>query len=527
MRIAISVLMMSALAGCSVYGQAEAPPPVYGPTDLSPVYGQTDAPPPVPGQEQPEVLTSGPVHEAFAEPVDLQDQQGLEVQQEPPAMIEETPPAERPQGDQYVWIPGYWAWDPDHNGYVWVSACWRAAPPGTSWVPGYWARTTGGWVWVAGFWTPTTAQQIQYLPTPPVYEDVEPPGPAPSPDVIWVPPCPYWYQDHYIRRAGYWVQAQQGWVWVPSHYIWTPRGYAFVEGHWDYALDRRGVLFAPIYFAQPYFLPPAYTYTPSIVIDIGALEVSLFTSPRYCHYYFGDYYGDTYLSLGIYPWFQWEQRHTWYDPIYVYDRWRYRRTDPGWADDQRREYERRRGDRDLRPPRTYRELQNRISRAPEAQRGRTEIARPLRSVAATRSGSMTFQRINRSTQRQIGTQATNTQRFREQRNRWESTVPVPRERMAQPFTERGRPMRPPEQGRMVTPPAAERRPEAAGQRPVPVTRPETVNIPRPPVRAREPSGWTRREASPPPRPNEERQGERGGPSRERSRDRGGERNDGR
>ena len=36
-----------------------------------------DKPPPVPSEEQPEVLTSGPVHEAFAEPVNLQVQQGL------------------------------------------------------------------------------------------------------------------------------------------------------------------------------------------------------------------------------------------------------------------------------------------------------------------------------------------------------------------------------------------------------------------------------------------------------------------
>ena len=32
------------------------------------------------------------------------------------------------EGAQFVWVPGYWSWDADRNGYIWVSACWRAAP---------------------------------------------------------------------------------------------------------------------------------------------------------------------------------------------------------------------------------------------------------------------------------------------------------------------------------------------------------------------------------------------------------------
>ncbi len=65
-----------------------------------------------------------------------------------------------------------------------------------------------------------------------------------------MPPCPYWQHDRYVVRRGYWLTLRQGWVWVPSHYVWTPRGYIFIRGHWDYALDRRGVLFAPVYFPR-------------------------------------------------------------------------------------------------------------------------------------------------------------------------------------------------------------------------------------------------------------------------------------
>ena len=39
--------------------------------------------PPIPSQEQPEVLTRGPVHEAFSEPVIMQIQAGLVVPNQP------------------------------------------------------------------------------------------------------------------------------------------------------------------------------------------------------------------------------------------------------------------------------------------------------------------------------------------------------------------------------------------------------------------------------------------------------------
>src|SRR5262249_50279169 len=84
-----------------------------------------------------EVQTRGPVHEAFDEPVSLEAQAGVIAPKEPPPHIEEVPPADAPEGD-FAWVPGYWAWDGDRSDFVWVSACWRAAPPEMSWVPGYW-----------------------------------------------------------------------------------------------------------------------------------------------------------------------------------------------------------------------------------------------------------------------------------------------------------------------------------------------------------------------------------------------------
>ncbi len=396
--------------------------PLYsGAADEQPLTSDTEqlVPPPEPAEEQPEVLTSGPVHEAFAEPVDLQVQAGLVTTKPPPANIVENAPPQRPAGKQFVLVPGYWAWDADRNDYIWVSACWRAAPPNMYWVPGYWVGVDEGWEWVAGFWAQSGTQEIEYLPVPPAFEDVQPSGQPPSEDHIWVPSCQYWYRDSYITRPGYWLASQPGWVWVPSHYVWTPRGYVFSPGYWDYSLERRGVLFAPVYFPRSVYVRNGFSFSPSIVINIGMLKVNLFICPRYSHYYFGDYYDDSYVSVGIFPRYKSERVHSWYDPIYVYDRWNNRQTEPRWEEHELYEYNLRRSDKDLRPPKTYREMETRRARMPEDQRKNIHIARPLTEAAASRA-TMRFEQINTRTQRKITTQATEVNKFRDERNRWES-----------------------------------------------------------------------------------------------------------
>ena len=60
----------------------------------------------MPSQEQPEVLTRGPVHEAYAGPVDLQVQEGVVAPKPPPANIQEAPTTQMPQGGNFVWVPG-------------------------------------------------------------------------------------------------------------------------------------------------------------------------------------------------------------------------------------------------------------------------------------------------------------------------------------------------------------------------------------------------------------------------------------
>src|SRR5262245_7388125 len=86
-----------------------------------PARGQAPAdpagvPPPVPPEELPagsDVLTRGPVHEAFAKPVTTDPQAPLVISKQPPEPLQELPPAEKPAGANIVWVPGYWAWDDD------------------------------------------------------------------------------------------------------------------------------------------------------------------------------------------------------------------------------------------------------------------------------------------------------------------------------------------------------------------------------------------------------------------------------
>ncbi|MEW6443873.1 MAG: hypothetical protein AB1640_23255 [bacterium] len=495
-----------------------------------PLHAQDAAqPPPTPPQEQPEVLTRGPMHEAFAGPVDLQVQKGLVAPTEPPPDIVENPPAERPAGHQYVWVPGYWGWDAERNGYIWISGCWRAAPPNRYWVPGYWYRTDEGWEWVPGFWAPVAnVEQIEYLPAPPSIEDVQPPGPPPMPDNIWVPPCWYWYQSRYVWRPGYWVVAQPEWVWAPSHYVWTPRGYVFVVGHWDHSIPRRGVLFAPIYIPRPVYMQVGFSYSLSVVVDLGMFQFSLFTHPRYSHYYYGDYHDDVYVRLGIFPRYECRKHHTWYDPIYEHDRWHHVRVEPEWDRHERREYERRRVEPELRPPRTYREMEARQSRMPEARRGEIQVAAPLSRVASDKQSPVKFKQVKDTARQKLSTEATEVRTFGAERRQWESvsagaprtaeparerktsvTVPQSPERAESESRQRERKSQAPPSAERREPtgtPAAERKPTYVPPRDAGPSRPEQVKIPDPPIVNRE-RGLGIFRKGPPSRPDAEQRTE--------------------
>jgi hypothetical protein len=275
------------------------------------------------------VLARGPVHEAFVtattEPKPTQY-----VPKKPPVNIEEMPPEDKPEGDA-VWIGGYWAWDDDRDDHLWVSGCWRVRPAGKEWVPGYWREQSNQWQWVPGFWTTVQDSQqpeVTYYPEPPAPPQLAPPGNPPEPDMFYVPGHWMWVGNHYVWRAGYFTRARADQVYVASHYRWTPHGYVFVAGYWDYAVARRGVLYAPV-VVDTVVVGPRFVYTPYYAVTDTIVVDAFFVRPGFCHYYFGDYYGPRYASIGFVCGYHYSRVH--YCPIVTYNRWYYRDT-PGWFD---------------------------------------------------------------------------------------------------------------------------------------------------------------------------------------------------
>ena len=457
----------------------------------------SSAAPPEPAAELPtgsELLTQGPVHEAFAKPVPTDPQAPLVISQAPPAVLQEMPPSEKPAGANIVWVPGYWAWDEARNDFIWISGCWRNAPPNTYWVPGHWLQLDTGWEWISGFWKPLAAQgqqEIEYLPAPPPAFEVEAVGTSPTPDQIWVPGCWYWSEGHYIERHGYWIAPQIGWVWVPSHFAWTPRGYIFCSGHWDHDFDNRGVLFSPVFFPAPVRVQVGFIFSPGLCVDLGMLRLNLFVNPRYNHYCFGDYYDTSYQRAGIYPWYQCQTIHTWYDPLFVYDKWHFERTDPGWAKRQAQQFKQLQASRDLRPAHTYRELQAQFNRLPASKRPERPLAEPIRTYAAAQSTPVKFERISASERQKFTARTTEVSSLRNERATWEAPARAT--------------TRPPQQT-----------PKPAQQPPPRETAPSRGSPPRPAVRVTKPEREVVKSPVIAPKPSESRYIEKASPGQQPS-----------
>jgi hypothetical protein len=371
-----------------------------------------------------QVLTRGPVHEAFAETVTFDPEPGIVVPKAPPAAIEELPPDQKPEGANVAWIPGYWGWDDERNDFLWVSGVWRALPPGRQWVPGYWGRSAQGVQWTSGYWADAQASEVEYLPEPPRTVEAGPNIAASSADQTWLPGCWVWQQNRYAWRPGFWATVQRDWVWVPAHYVWAPRGYVFVGGYWDYSIGRRGVLFAPVYFNRGIYARPGFSYSPTTVIDLGVFTNHLFMRPRYQHYYFGDYYAGNYRGAGFYPQFSINTGRFGYDPIYAHQRWQHRR-DSGWEHRQQAEFQDRRDHEDLRPPHTWAAQGLLNAREATSRAGLPRVAALLDDLRRSTDSPLRFQPVDQSERRQFRQHSQEVQRFRERRQELETRALAP------------------------------------------------------------------------------------------------------
>ncbi len=377
---------------------------------------------PAEGEDGVQVLTRGPVHEAFAEIVSFDPQPGIVVARAPPEAIEELPPEQRPEGANVAWIPGYWGWDDERRDFLWISGVWRALPPGRQWVPGYWGKSADGFQWTAGYWADAGAGEMEYLPQPPETVEAGPNIAAPSADHLWLPGCWMWHESRYAWRPGFWASAQGDWDWIPAHYVWAPRGYVFVDGYWDYSVGRRGVLFAPVYFDAGLYARRGFSYSPSTVIDLSVLSDHLFWRPNYRHYYFGDYYAASYSKAGFYASHSVHSSRHGYDPFYAHNRWRHRK-DRDWERRVEADFHHRRDHEDARPPRTLAAQRQRIGSAATSREKGLVMATSLSELAKRTDSSQRFQALGKQERQQIVQRGQEIGKFRTERQRLEAVEP--------------------------------------------------------------------------------------------------------
>jgi len=400
------ILCFYMLVALTVFGLGFGQPPIIAAEKTAPV-----------PEEDVQVLASGPIHEAFAEAVALDPEPGIVVPKASPALIEEIPPEQKPEGDTQ-WIPGYWAWDDEKNEYIWVSGIWRVPPPGRQWVTGYWTPAGQGYQWISGYWASTKANETEYLPEPPESVEVGPSSHAPSPDYTWIPGCWVWQYGRYAWRPGYWAVMYPDWIWVPAHYNWTPRGYIFVDGYWDFTVIHRGVLFAPVFFPSRMHLGLTFSFSPGVVIDLNVFDDALFLRPRYCHYYYGDYYAPRYYKKGIYPWFSLHARRVVYDPIYAHQRWSHR-NDVAWENHLQKRFRERREHEKLQPLRSFEHRTKPDKAGRSSKSERLGLVMPIDRAGKTKASVYRFKPLSEKEQRKFSKREKEVRTYRRKRQRRE------------------------------------------------------------------------------------------------------------
>jgi hypothetical protein len=288
-------------------------------------------PPPLPSAKANrgfEIQSRGPIHQAFAQPGETATEPGVEVPKRPPDPVPERPPDQKPAGNNVQWIPGYWHWDTDKNDYMWISGVYRDVPPGRKWVAGSWNGTLDGkYRFVDGYWAGADQAQPSYVPPPPATLENGPSAPVPDSNAVYTPGNWVYQDQHYLWQPGYYAAPQPGRVWVGPRYMWTPAGCVFVNGYWDYPLEARGSLYAPVYFTQPLWLTPGWFFQPVAALDFAPIFSSCFVGPGYHHFFYGDFFGSRFWALGYRPWFG--SGRWWGDGLWNYYGWRYR-GNPGW-----------------------------------------------------------------------------------------------------------------------------------------------------------------------------------------------------
>jgi hypothetical protein len=246
------------------------------------------------------VAEQGPIHEAFAQPGAQVRGKDMVAPKAPPAPVPELPPETKPEGNDVRWVPGYWQWEESKQDFIWVSGFWRDVPPGRDWAAGEWKKSGDHYRYEPGYWKPATLSRWRIdLPEPPKPLNQEPNTPAPRQGMHWIPGG--WVYNEaagqYQWQSGQWADPPANMMYQPGQYRATDYGYAYTPPYWDYCLEHRGLLYAPVYFDQALWNTPGWYYRPRFAINVGygagwgsgAFFTSLSIGPGFGSYYYGPY----------------------------------------------------------------------------------------------------------------------------------------------------------------------------------------------------------------------------------------------
>jgi|GEM_PF-4310809 len=322
-------------------------------------------------------LPRGPVHEAFAQPVQLSVKPSEVVQERPPAPVKEIANDNRPPGKDIEWVEGYWSWNTHSEKYVWVSGLWRKTPPGRRWEPGTWVKLVDGYIWVAGEWMPEAGMDklIAERAVPPESLETGPNQPRPMADTFWLPGN--WEKSEVVaktvvaepiasaaaatkttvaeastatplakaataeqtpveqpatasneKRKYSLIKAvpteaeQNGFSWRPGFWTESRDNWVWVPDHYSWTPD--GCRKVEGYWDYPWSVrgnlnaccaQPTESYSPN-AIDTSDRFTQLWTNSDSGHYYYGNYYEED--PGNLVPWHQYHLQNGGYDPLYTY-----------------------------------------------------------------------------------------------------------------------------------------------------------------------------------------------------------------
>ena len=270
-----------------------------------------------PGQDQDvQVLTRGPVHEAFALPVVHDPRPGLTVPKQPPAPVEEMPPDQKPAGQNVQWIPATGAGTPaarTSSGSAASGASRRRAGNGCRATGTRWTRDISGCRATGCPWPRNRAEgpgrggfpgsgrlicrRLRRASRP--GRAAPPRGPASSgrPEAgtgktLGSSGAPG--SGRPSSRAG--CGSRRTTCGLPGDTC-SSRATGTCPWPAEASSSPRSII------AQPVYLRPAYVVLAVDHLLASGLVTSLFVQPSYHQYCFGDYYDRAFLSVGIFPWF--------------------------------------------------------------------------------------------------------------------------------------------------------------------------------------------------------------------------------